>query len=69
MGLHGNYKYFNSFTCFSTGTVFIFSHHQPFQRGDCLYTSESDVFIRQILTYKDSPRAERVDGAKIKAVK
>ena len=25
-----------------------------------LYTSESDVFIRQILTYKDGPRAERV---------
>ena len=32
------------------------------QCGDLLYTSESDVFRRQILTYKDSPRAAvRVD--------
>ena len=30
----------------------------PFQRGDRLYTSESDVCRRQILTYKDGPRAE-----------
>ena len=28
---------------------------------DDLYTSESDVYIRQILTYKDGPRAERVN--------
>ena len=28
--------------------------------GDRLYTSESDVYGRQILTYKDGPRAERV---------
>ena len=28
------------------------------QRGDRLYTSESDVYIRQILTCKDVPRAE-----------
>ena len=32
---------------------------QRFQRGDRLYTSESDVCRRQILTYKDSPRTER----------
>ena len=28
--------------------------------GDRLYTSESDVYRRQILTYKDGPRTERV---------
>ena len=28
---------------------------------DRLYTSESDVYIRQILTYKDDPRTERVN--------
>ena len=27
----------------------------PFQRGDRLYTSESDVCRHQILTYEDSP--------------
>ena len=27
---------------------------------DRLYTSESDVYRRQILTYKDGPRAKRV---------
>ena len=27
---------------------------------DRLYTSESEVYRRQILTYKDGPRAERV---------
>ena len=31
-----------------------------YQRGDCLNTSESDVYRRQILTYKDGPRTERV---------
>ena len=31
-----------------------------FQRGDLLYTLESDVYRRQILTYKDDSRAERV---------
>ena len=30
----------------------------PFQCGDRLYTSESDVNRRQILTYKDGPRTE-----------
>ena len=29
-----------------------------------LYTSESDVCRRQILTYKDGPGAERVEGLK-----
>ena len=28
---------------------------------DRLYTSESDVYRRQILTYKDGPRADRVN--------
>ena len=32
-----------------------------FQRGQRLYTSESDVYRRHILTYKDGPRAERVN--------
>ena len=33
-----------------------------FQGGDRLYTSESDVHRRQILTYKDGPRDERVNS-------
>ena len=33
-----------------------------FQRGDRLYTSESDVYRRQSLTYKDGPRAESVNN-------
>ena len=33
---------------------------QPFQLGDLLYTPESDVCRRQILTYKEGPHAERV---------
>ena len=33
---------------------------QYFQNGDRLYTSESDVYRRQIPTAKDGPRAERV---------
>ena len=32
-----------------------------FQRGQRLYTSESDVYRRHILTYKDGPRAESVN--------
>ena len=32
-----------------------------FQCGDRLYTSEFDVYRRQILTYKDGPSAERVE--------
>ena len=31
-----------------------------FSYGDRLYTSKSDVYRRQILTYKDCPRTERV---------
>ena len=31
---------------------------QFFQCGDRLYKSESDAYRRQILTYKDGPRAE-----------
>ena len=31
-----------------------------FQSRDRRYTLESDVYRRQILTYKDGPRAERV---------
>ena len=31
------------------------------QSGDRLYVSESDVSRHQILTYKDGPRAERVN--------
>ena len=31
------------------------------QRGDRFYTSESDVYRRQILTYKVDPRAVRVN--------
>ena len=32
---------------------------KPFQRGDRLYTSESDVCRRHILTYKEHPNSER----------
>ena len=35
--------------------VYSFSVHR-----DRLYTSESDVYRRHIMTYKDGPRAERV---------
>ena len=31
------------------------------QRGDRLYTSESDVYRRQIVTCKDDPRTESVN--------
>ena len=31
-----------------------------FQSGDRLYMSESDVYRRQILTYRDDPRSERL---------
>ena len=34
-----------------------------FQWEDRLWTSESDVYRRQILTYKDGPRTERVKMA------
>ena len=32
----------------------------PFQRMNRLYTSESDVYKRQILTSKDGPRTENI---------
>ena len=32
----------------------------PFQCGDRLYTSVSDVCRRQMLTYKDDPRTEGI---------
>ena len=35
--------------------------YEPFLREDRLYTSESDVLRRQILTYVDAPRAERIN--------
>ena len=38
----------------------IFCLSEPFQRGDHLYTSGSDVCRRQILTYKDDSRTERI---------
>ena len=34
----------------------------PFQRGDRLYTSESDVCRRQILTYIDDHCTERINN-------
>ena len=39
----------------------VYGRYHFFQRGDSLYTSESDVCRRQILTYKDGPGAERVE--------
>ena len=39
-----------------------------FQREDRLYTSQSDVYRRQILTYKDGLRAERVNDDWILAI-
>ena len=39
-------------------TVIVRMCYEPFQRGDRLYTSESDVCRRQILTYKDGLRTE-----------
>ena len=50
---------------YSEGTVFIMGLRSSdifkvFQCGDRLYTSESGVYRRQILTYKDDPRTEKV---------
>ena len=50
---------YNDFNSFSAGTVFI-RQNLTSTDGDRLYTSKSDVYRRQILTYKDGPRAERV---------
>ena len=43
----------------------IYGHYEYyfFQSGDRLYTSESDVYGRQILPYKDGSRTERVKAA------
>ena len=40
--------------CLNAGNV------DPFSAGDRLYTSEPDICRRQILTYKDDRRAERI---------
>ena len=37
-----------------------YKYLNSFQCGDRVYASESDVQIRQIVTYKDGPRAKRV---------
>ena len=47
--------------CFTM--LWVYGHNKCFyffQCGDRLHTSESDVYRRQILTYKDGPRTERV---------
>ena len=52
----------NHHTCLSAS--FEYAHYINillFRCGYSLYTSESDVCRRQILTYKDGPRAERVN--------
>ena len=36
------------------------SQGEKFQCGDRLYTSESDVYRRQILTYEGGPRTEKI---------
>ena len=37
----------------------LFLRNNHFQRGDRLYTSESDLCRRHIMTYKDDAHAER----------
>ena len=39
-----------------------------FQCGDRLYTSESDVYRRQILTYKDVPALKELTDTSVQAV-
>ena len=39
----------------------LYTSQSDVRRYDGLYTSQSDVCTRQILTYKDDPRAERVN--------
>ena len=41
--------------------LWIYANFNSFSAGIVFYTSESDVYRRQILTYKDGPRAERVE--------
>ena len=52
------YNHYNLFNSFSAGTVFI---RQNLTSTDRNYASESDVFRRQILTYKEAPHAGRVN--------
>ena len=43
--------------------LWVYGHYNylnSLSAGDILYTPESEVYRRQILTYKDGPRAERV---------
>ena len=37
-----------------------YKYFNSFQNGDRLYTSESDVYRRQIQMYKDGPRTEGI---------
>ena len=48
--------------------LWVYGHYKYFNysSGGGLYTSESDVYRRQILTYKDDPRAERINNTKLK---
>ena len=43
--------------------LWVYGHYKYFffQCGDRPYTSESAVYRRQILTYEDGPRTERVN--------
>ena len=52
-------SYFRSFEYLCHGSTTIITI-QIISVRDRLYTSESDVHRRQILTYKDGPRAERL---------
>ena len=43
--------------------LWVYDHNKYisyFSAGIRLYTSQSDIYIRQIMTWKDGPRAERV---------
>ena len=44
--------------------LWVYDHYKYFiflSAGIVFYTSESNVYWRQIVTYKDDPRAERVN--------
>ena len=41
--------------CINHGDQKVYFNLKKIQCGDRLYTSESDVYRRQILTYKDGP--------------
>ena len=55
---HRGFRRFGSLLLLLLQPLEIRSH---FQCGDRLYTSESDVYRRQILTYTDGPRAGRIN--------